>query len=216
MSISTVIDPKIADGDRAVTGFVGVDSGTMCIATQFPDDDAWLNIKGIAWSGPGWACSTSGFGDGGYQVLTVSRDEQLTGVEVMFLSPTIDKAGEDAVLLSHVAHPSEEEKQAVWDMAADEATREKYSTWMAAHSQAHNDAWDRLATVIHPAAESTPTVVTELTVTDDGDLQVGDPCYQAATVRLTVPPGRYTVLAWTYDAGDWGNRVARLGAYRTD
>lgn len=202
-------DPAWAVGDRASEALLAVDAGTMCIATTFPAEDTWLggfDDNGPGWSGPGWGCSTTGYGDGGYDLLTVTgADGTLTGVEVMFLSPALEAAAEAA---DTGPVPTEAEKQAVYNRTADAATTAKYHAWLSAGQQALNAAWEQLATTIDPASESTPHPVTELTVADGGALLIGDPCYGHPSRTVPVPAGRYLVVAWTT------GHTARLGAYR--
>lgn len=209
--------PEWAHGQRAVTGQVGVDSGTMCIATTFPDDGSWMPAAGDAdaWCGPGWVCSTSGYGDGGYEVLTLTDDGAVTGVEVMFLSAAVDAAADADLAATGVPEPDRTDVRAVLTKKADAATTERVNAWYRLSDQVTQQAWERLAATIDPASESVPQVIGELTVPEAAPvLRVGDPCYRGATLLANVPAGRYIVVAWGADAGPWGERTARLGAYR--
>jgi hypothetical protein len=219
MTDTAAFDPALADGTREQVRTIGVDAGTMCLAAQggFPQNDEWMSggldrAAGPGWSGRGWACSTSGYGDGVYDTVRVVRDGTAVGVEVVFLFPAADAAAEDAMHASGLTEP----EQAQWDAfyGPDKADPGgQCGAWRAAQDKALNDAYDRLLPTASPADRSVPHVVADLTV-PDGRVLVGDPCYDGPTAVVEVPSGTYRVVAWQTDAGPWGERTARLGAYR--
>ena len=218
MTAPALLDPALTAGTRTQITVVGVDAGTMCLGTSFPDEGEWMDGPrqpgAHGWSGPGWACSSSGYGDGGYGVVAVHDNQGTrTGVVVVFLFPEAEAAAQEQMLHTQFKMPTDEQQHAVWDRTADDATKALYAKWDEESNKTLMQVWDAMLPGHDPAEGSTPEVVTDLTVTD-GELYAGDPCYDGPSATITVPNGTYRVVAWVRDAGDWGSRVARLGAYR--
>lgn len=146
---------------------LGVDAGTMavCDAKVFPEDDndAWMDYGRHGSIMGGMAVSSTGIGDGGYELFRLADG---AGFEVVFLAP------------------DDVEEQA------------QYEAYCAAGAH-------------YPGAE-----VKELGVIGAGtDLAFGDPCYGHPTATVLVEPGRWRVVQYLADLGDWGTRVAKLGVY---
>lgn len=220
MTETVRFDSALSAGARSRVGHVGVHAGIACIAVDgaFPGagDDSWLpRSSGPAWGGPGWVCSTSGIGDGDYEVLDVRRGDHRVGVEIVFLSASV--AAREQELLAAVAAPRPSEADYAASRSSDPspAVKERIAAYWQACSSAGAQAHEELSLTVDPASDSSPTLIGTLTVSGGGVLGIGDPCFDDPAVTLAVLPGRYAVVAWLSDLGDWGVRTARLGAYRT-
>lgn len=200
---------------RRTVGNVGVDSGTMVIAAgEFPSHEEA--------SGRNWEChdqcvgnyvvSTTGVGDGGYDVAIVEDVNGPTGLEVVFLCPTILTEIERRVDLPK---PTDEEYGQFFGRLRDGCPQEVFDKVVAYDDRTRelgNAIWDELFPTIDPANDSTPKVLGEVLVS--GQVKIGDPCYGDASYKVDLPPGRYQAVIWEAEYDGWGNRVFRLGIYR--
>lgn len=200
---------------RRTVGNVGVDSGTMVIAGgDFPDH--------AEASGRNWEChdqcvgnyvvSTTGIGDGGYDVAIVEDANGPTGLEVVFLVPAISAEIERRI---DVPKPTDEEYGLFFGRHQAECSQEIYDKVVLHDRRSQeigNAIWDELFPTIDPANDSTPKVLGEVLVS--GQVQIGDPCYGGASYKTDLPPGRYQAVTWEGEYDGWGNRVFRLGIYR--
>lgn len=207
-------DRSLADGVRLSRATVGVDSGTMVVAGgRFPSDGEYDDVVGgeLPRIGRSWAASTSGYGDGGYDVVEVQGpDGEPRGCEVVFLSATIDAAATER-LGAEDGQPSEAEMRSYYDRAASEETRTKVGRWHEVERRVYDAVWTELLGGLHPADEATALALGTLELTDEA--QVGDPCYGGPSAVLALPSGTYQAVAWQADGGGWGERTARLGIY---
>lgn len=203
-----------ANGTRSPAGRVSVDSGTVAIANggQFPDDltHPLPNV------GSGWVATRSGYGDGACDVLrVVDAEGAVIGVEVVFISPTLEAAGAQAVLAELGEGCTQEERFAYWDGTLDAGTARRVLQRMAAEHPITQRGWEEGLAKLNPAADATARLLGQIDVS--GQVCVGDPGYQIPSLKFEIPPGTYDAVAWMFDAGDgWGTRVARLGIYRSD
>ena len=202
-----------ANGTRAPAGRVSVDSGTVAIANagQFPDDPTHP-LPGV---GSGWVATTSGYGDGGYDVLrVVDADGVVVGVEVVFISPTLEAASAHAVVAELGEGCTQEELFAYWDGTLDASTTRRVLQRMAAEQPITQRVWEEGLAGLHPVADATARLLGQIDIS--GQVGVGDPGYEVPSLELEVTPGIYDAVAWTFDAGEgWGTCVARLGIYRS-
>lgn len=208
----STFDQQLAFGHRERVGGAGVDSGTMCIATSFPDDVEWDGpCDGPGWAGPTWGCTASGWGDGHYDILRLDdNDGHPRGIEVLFCSPTIEAVAERKLADDGIVEPTVEQKRAVHAKTADEATSRAYRQWSDASDAAYNAAWAHHSTTIDPGSDADPVVFGHLDV-PDGRLGVGDPSYVQSR-WFNVTPGRYALIAWQLPNNGY---TARIGAYLT-
>jgi hypothetical protein len=171
---------------RRRIGLVGVDAGTMAIAgnvRDFPPGLDWWDEQGARHN---VAHSTTGYGDGGYDVFeVVAEGGEVRGLEVVFMSPSLE---------AKVTKTD--------DMSWDE------------HSRLFNDLFDEMVPAIDPASESQSCVLGSLSV--GGQVGVGDPCYGGPSLTHELPAGEYVAVAWRVGTKSLGERVARLGIYRSD
>ena len=202
-----------ANGTRSPAGRVSVDSGTVAIANggQFPD----YLTQPLPSVGKGWVATTSGYGDGGYDVLrVVDADGAVVGVEVVFISPTLEAAGAQALLAELGEGCTKEQRFAYWDGTLDDHAARRVRQRMAAEQPIRQRVWDEGLAGLHPAADATPRLLGRIAIS--GQVDVGDPCYEVPSLEVEVTPGTYDAVAWMFDAGEgWGIRVARLGIYRS-
>lgn len=202
----TSFDRSTADGTRRSVGIVGVDSGTMCIATgRFPDK--YSDCFHQAAASDGYAVSSSGYGDGGYDLVVVEgSDGTARGVEVVFISTAIEAFVEEAAEAELGPGPSEDELHAFYrHTLADESARRRIATHLDSLRDITGRVWEEKLAGLHPADDTVAQVLGELEV--NGPVGVGDPCYGGPSKTLTLPPGRYVAVAWGTGT------IARLGLY---
>lgn len=210
MTLMTDFDAALAGGDRRSIGIVGVDGGVMMLAAvgRFRPDE----LDGpIPAAGDGWVISGTGYGDGGYDVVEVVHDGEVTGVEVVFLCPEVDAAC-DSMLDELMPRPTMEERLAFADGSASADLSERVSKWEHLASTTSTELWDTLALTVHPADSTVPQVLGDFAVAEA--VEVGDPCYGSSSKIVAVPAGSYRAVAWNLGTDGWGDRTARLGLYR--
>lgn len=202
--------PENSRGLRSVQFLVGVDSGTMALAADncFPESIDFADVPGCR---GGWVASSTGWGDGGYDCVSVISPDQpaspasIIGVEVIFISPTVDDFTHENL---SVPSPTSADWESMADRTADPDAHEKFRAYEESANQVFSDAFDRLIPTLHPDRESSPKLLGHLDVTHR--ITVGDPCYEGPTGSVDVPAGRYDAVAWELENG----RTARLGLYR--
>jgi hypothetical protein len=161
--------------------------------------------------GPEWCVSsTSGFGDGGYDVLVVERDGPV-GVEVVFVCDAATAAADAAreVVGAAGPHPG-------WSASAADCAG--WAECDARERNAANAAFLETLLATDPDADSVGNVLGCFTHSG-GVVEVTDPfCGPAGTgpADSWLPAGDYVAVRWEADFGAWGVRATRLGVYRID
>lgn len=219
----TTFDRHLADGIRSTIGVAGVDSGTMAIAPGRHHPVFGGLDHDVARDGgldDGAAVSSTGWGDGGYDVVTVAAEPggPTTGVEVVFMSRAIDDAVDEA--LADLPTPDFDQLVANPDRSD---LRDAYHAWNGERSRRTDRVYEAMLPTLHPADSEHAQVVGDLDVAD-GAVCVGDPCYGDPTLTVAVPAGRWRAVRWMYRDADAkagplhapGPRVARLGIYHLD
>ena len=200
---------------RESIGMVGVDSGTMAIgaANRFPDPDVeWYDHVGRVHDGV--AYSSAGYGDGGYDAMLVkSVDGEVVGVEAIFICAEADALAEKMVEVSGVHQLSREELRELLSGEPNEELQDASKAMTEARSAAFEKAYEEILPTHCPTRDSEPQVLGTIKVA--GSVGIGDPCYGSPTQHAELPAGSYVAVVWNVDAGHWGNRVGRLGVYRT-
>lgn len=201
---------RLAAGTRTRAGVAGVDSGTMAIATaRFPSEDDVITDGEIV---GGALVSRSGYGDGSYAVLVVaSQDGTRRGVEVVFLSKTMDAAVQAALLASIGTAPPEDELGAYYNATLPEPARSRVEQYLLAEREVSDRVWESELLSVHPADDAEARLLGEVVVR--ANAEIGDPCYGSSSVTVALPPGTYQAVVWEADSGLWGRRVARIGLY---
>lgn len=208
--MNTTIDTT---GVRSSIGHVGVDAGLMTIASdhRFPGEEAIDRLDHKSYPTmerkSNYVISSSGVGDGGYDVVLVKRGGTAVGVEVLFISEAAEARGEEMRRDVGLESPPTE----AWRSQA-EADRKAVNAYWNAAQAIYTKAWDEVALSVEP--EGTPHYLGVLTITEG--FSIGDPCYGAASEFVALPAGQYEAIAWTAEMDEWGNRVLRLGVYRTE
>jgi hypothetical protein len=190
----------LTEGDRTLVGMVGVDAG--CVAIRRADG-------GSRHFRTGWSTqSSSGYGDGGYDVVTVSRHNQVTGIEVVFICEEAHDRAQEAVVaagLESLTYPgpdASDEDRTVWAEAD------------ARSSAIHNDTFVAHLLVSSPTGDA---IVGDTFEHDGGTVEITDPYVgHTGPVLDCLPAGTYTAVCWEADLGGWGRRCTRLGVYRND
>ena len=207
-----------AAGFRRYIQTIGVDSGTMAIGgDRFPDRGSWdryldcmmeSSLDGVF---EGAIFSSTGWGDGGYEVLAVeSTGGALVGVEVVFICRPAEAACLQAIEKAGITIDN-----AVIDRAcrgeASKGDEGAYREYSEQTRVVGGPAWAAALADAHPACTATPVVRGRIQVR--GYLEIGDPCYGGPSCEVEVPAGEYVAVTWM-DSDD-PDRVARLGAYLT-
>jgi hypothetical protein len=202
-----------AIGTRRSCGSVGVDAGLMVIAADhaFPGeaaiDDLDFHDYPTMKQRQRYAISSSGIGDGGYDVLVVERAGTIVGVEVLFICNAAEQLTERYRDEAGLVQPEGE----MW-RSTEQADRDVCNAYWQAMNKLFAQAWAEVALTTPP--EGTPHVLGALTVHEG--VSIGDPCYGDASQYVPVPFGVYEAIAWTDEMDQWGERVYRLGVYRVE
>lgn len=212
-------------GTRVPIRVLGVDAGMMAISTrrQFPDDEHydWICDKLSETYGGDrgfvnndLAVSSSGVGDGGYQLVHVVGDDGVVrGVEVIFLTPAVDAEVERRAAAGGIVEPLDLKK--LWDPEAHPDEKEKasraYDRYRDQINEIDRAVFDEMLPAYLPEGEGHVLGQLECRF---GHVSAGDPCYGGATYVGELPKGKYEAVVHVVDLGDWGKRVARLGIYR--
>lgn len=209
MTSSAPAPRSLADGTRHRVGTVGVDSGTMALATgAFPAEAYADGLR------HGALVSGSGYGDGGYDVVdVVDANGARRGVEVVFFSPRIEAAAEERAVRELGRRPSHEERVAYYREAPmDDLVRRQIRAYLEAERELELAVWHERLLEVHPADDGPGEVLGEVEV--QGFVDIGDPCYGTPSLTTELPPGRYRAVVW-YGTG-LGGYVCRSGLYRVE
>ena len=189
-------------GTRVPIRVLGVDAGMMAISTryQFPDDDQYDEICDLLFKNRDRAfvkdnlvVSSSGLGDGGYQLVhVVDGDGQVRGVEVLFVCKAVEDEVERRAQDRGIVEPPDLKK--LWDPDAHPDEKKKasraYETYRGLIDEIDREVFEEMLPSYLPEGEG--KVVGQLEC-KFGHVSAGDPCYGGPT---------YVCLLYTSDAAD--------------
>jgi hypothetical protein len=168
--------------------------------------------------------TSTGFGDGYYPVVYL--DEAGTGalgIEIVFMIPEAEEVAKQSCLDAGLVEPGDQDYALIYgknetgeEFVGEEASqaRVKIDTWNALFENIHQTQYEELLKSSHPG-KGTYGQGLHILNHKGGDLAIGDPCYGSGTAQVSVPAGNYVIIQWISDQGGmWGERVARLGAYK--
>lgn len=207
--MTVTLQQDLFAGVRTKVGFVGVDSGRMAIGGGIGFTEHADRAPALPFLTGNVAVATSGYGDGGYDVLAVVVDGERRGLEVLFWSPAAEAAAQEALLAAGIVEQTPEVVAAVHQKAATPQQMAAYSAFAAASDHEERAAYERLVPEMNPSDEARVEYLGPLYVTL-GAVAVGDPGYGAPELVVELPLGRYAAVAWTAE----NERTTRLGIYR--
>lgn len=213
-----------ATGTRRPIQILGVDAGMMALSTyRFPDDAHYdsicdrLHHNHEAFATDSLVVSSSGLGDGSYDLVYVLDEAgKVKGIEVVFVTLAID-----ALVEARTAdtRPTEEEYKLAFTREADTATfdakqaaKDKVDLHFAHCSSVNAELTEKMLPTLEP--EGDPKVVGTVGCRN-GHVSAGDPCYGSPSWTGELPNGSYLAVVWKVKLDAWGERVSRLGLYRT-
>jgi hypothetical protein len=154
--------------------------------------------------------SSSGWGDGGYEVWALTDTSgTICGVEVVFLCTGPELASE-TILAESGLTLDEATAAAVYSGTATPAQRADFDGYQEVFQTVYNRLWNEA--VLNTPPEQDATAVLDGELATAGTLGIGDPCYGGPSFTIAVPPGRYTAVRWMDHANP--GHTARLALYR--